>query len=178
MYRAAPILIFALSLFFTGCTPSIRYVRDQLNKALPDEEQRQSDDGKEDNRPQKPAPGQSALKRIAESYLGVPYLYGGMNRDGLDCSGFVTVVFREVYGKKLPRSSSRMWKAGVPVSLSAARPGDLVFFRGNSFGAIDHVGIYMGGNRFIHASTSSGVTYGNIRDSYHSRRFAGVRRVL
>jgi len=177
MYKSAPILILTLALLFAGCTPSIRYVRDQLNKALPDDEQQQLD-GKDDNRPQKPAPGQNALKQIAESYLGVPYRYGGMNRQGLDCSGFVTVVFREVYGKKLPRSSSKMWKAGVPVSISAARPGDLVFFRGGSFGAIDHVGIYMGNNRFIHAATSTGVRYNNIRDSYYSRRFAGARRIL
>jgi cell wall-associated NlpC family hydrolase len=101
-----------------------------------------------------------------------------MNRSGLDCSGFVTLVFREVYGKALPRSSSKMWLVGSPIPLSAARPGDLVFFRGGSFSTIDHVGIYMGRNRFIHASITSGVMYNNLSDSYYSRHFAGVRRVL
>jgi len=181
MDKSASILILTLALLFAGCTPSVRYVRDQLHRGQPDGVERgqqpQSED-KDDNRPKKPAPGQNALKQIADSYLGVPYRYGGTSRKGIDCSGFVTLVFREVYDKALPRSSSKMWKAGVPVSISAARPGDLVFFRGGSFGTIDHVGIYMGKNRFIHASISSGVMYNNIRDSYYSRRFAGVRRVL
>jgi len=182
MDKLTAIPILALALLIACCTPSIRYVRDQLNNALPESERQQSSGSDIDNDgnspPKKPALGQSALKQVAESYIGVPYRYGGTSRSGIDCSGFVGAVISEVYGKTLPRSSSRMWKVGVPVSLSAARPGDLVFFRGGSFGTIDHVGIYMGKDRFIHASTSSGVTYGNIRDSYYSRRFAGARRVL
>jgi cell wall-associated NlpC family hydrolase len=189
MDKTAPILIsLALAALLAGCTPSVRYTRAQPQQLQAGgggggrhQEQAQSSQSnmvQEDSRPKKPAPGQNALEQIANSYLGVPYRYGGMSRSGLDCSGFVTLVFREVYDKALPRSSSKMWKAGVPVSLSAARPGDLVFFRGGSFGTIDHVGIYMGKNRFIHASISSGVTYSNLSDSYYSRRFAGIRRVL
>jgi cell wall-associated NlpC family hydrolase len=70
-----------------------------------------------------------------------------------------------------------MWEAGQPVPLSAARPGDLVFFKGGSFGLIDHVGIYMGNSRFAHASTARGVVYSDLRETYYARRFAGVRRM-
>jgi cell wall-associated NlpC family hydrolase len=76
------------------------------------------------------------------------------------------------------RSALGLWKTGIAVPLSAARPGDLVFFRGDAFGAISHVGIYMGGNRFAHASSIKGVTYSSLSDTYHSRRFAGARRML
>jgi cell wall-associated NlpC family hydrolase len=115
---------------------------------------------------------------VVNAYIGVPYRYGGTSRNGFDCSGFVGAVYREVYGVSLRRTSGAMWKEGVSVPLSAARPGDLVFFRGGSFGAIDHVGIYMGGNRFAHASTTGGVMYSSLKETYHAKRFAGVRRML
>ena len=102
-----------------------------------------------------------------------------MSRTGVDCSGYTGLVYREVYGVYLPRTSAKMWKKGKPVPVNAARPGDLCFFRmRGKKGAIDHVGIYMGNNRFIHASTSSGVMYNNLKDDYYSKRFAGIRRVL
>jgi cell wall-associated NlpC family hydrolase len=109
--------------------------------------------------------------------MGVPYRYGGTDRNGFDCSGFASAVYREVYGIQLKRTSGAMWKQGVPVALSAARPGDLVFFRGGAFSTIDHVGIYMGGNRFAHSSTKYGVVYADLGETYYSRRFAGIRRM-
>jgi cell wall-associated NlpC family hydrolase len=124
----------------------------------------------------KPPPGR--LESVAASYIGTPYRYGGTTRAGLDCSGFVGAVYREVYNKTIPRSSSAIWKEGKPVSRSAARPGDLVFFRGGSFGTIDHVGIYLSDDKFIHASTSRGVVYNNLNETYYSRRFAGIKRVI
>jgi cell wall-associated NlpC family hydrolase len=118
------------------------------------------------------------LAQVSESYLGTPYKYGGTSRDGIDCSAFAGAVYREVYGVNLPRTSVKMWKKGKAVRLDAAKPGDLCFFRlGGKRGGIDHVGIYMGNNRFIHASTSSGVIYGELTDTYFSSRFAGIRRM-
>jgi cell wall-associated NlpC family hydrolase len=110
--------------------------------------------------------------------MGVPYRYGGTDRNGFDCSGFASAVYRDAYGIQLKRTSGAMWKQGVPVALSAARPGDLVFFRGGAFSTIDHVGIYMGGNRFAHSSTKYGVVYADLGETYYSRRFAGIRRML
>jgi cell wall-associated NlpC family hydrolase len=86
-------------------------------------------------------------------------------------------IYREVYGRGLPRTSAQMWEAGRPVSRSAARPGDLVFFR-NRGRHIDHVGIYLGNNRFAHASTSRGVVYDDLTSAYYAQRFAGIRRMM
>ncbi len=121
---------------------------------------------------------QQRLKQVINMYMGVPYKYGGTTKRGFDCSGFVSAVYREVYGIPLKRTASSMWKDGTPVALSAARPGDLVFFKGGAFGAIDHVGIYTGLTRFAHSSTKSGVVYGNLKDTYYARRFAGIRRMF
>jgi hypothetical protein len=181
IYRLAIIIILPVILTGYGCAPSVRYTREQpeeqslkdyiISKRKPDDDRPQ-----EPEEIRKPPPGH--LQKAAASYIGIPYKYGGTTRAGLDCSGFVSLFYREVYNKSVPRTSAKMWKAGAQVSLKAARPGDLVFFRGGSFGAIDHVGIYLGHNKFIHASTSSGVIYSSLKESYHSRRFAGVRRLI
>ncbi|MDR2694554.1 MAG: C40 family peptidase [Chitinispirillales bacterium] len=118
------------------------------------------------------------LRQVINAYMGVPYRYGGTTRRGFDCSGFVSAVYNEVYGIPLKRTSGAMWKDGTPVALSAARPGDLVFFKGGTFGTIDHVGIYMGLTRFAHSSTTSGVIYSNLKETYYARRFAGIRRMF
>ena len=147
------------------CAPSARYTADK-----PAAEQVQP-----------PAPSRAVaprqLERAVNSYLGTPYRFGGSDRRGFDCSGFVQTIYREVYGRTLPRTSSRMFEAARPVTLNAARPGDLVFFR-NNFGPIDHVGIYMGGGKFAHSSNANGVIYSSLNEPYYSRRFAGIRRVL
>jgi cell wall-associated NlpC family hydrolase len=122
--------------------------------------------------------GQRRLTQVVDSYIGVPYKYGGTTRRGFDCSGFASAVYMEVYGVALKRAASAIWKDGVPVPIKAARPGDLVFFRGNAFGSIGHVGIYMGNDRFAHSSTSSGVKYSSLKETYYARRFAGAKRML
>jgi len=177
---AAAFAVIALTL--SGCTPSVRYTREQSPR-LADESSQSTQT--QPQQPSAPAPkagsraSKNRLVQVAESYLGTPYKYGGMSRAGVDCSGYTGLVYREVYGVYLPRTSAKMWKKGRAVSVSAARPGDLCFFRmRGKKGKIDHVGIYMGNNRFIHASTSSGVMYSNLKDDYFSKRFAGIRRVL
>ncbi|MCL2690282.1 MAG: C40 family peptidase [Chitinispirillia bacterium] len=181
---AAAFVIIALTL--GGCSPSVRYTREQQpqSSAAGSSQSTQSTrTGPQQPSAQLPRPGsrasQNKLVQAAESYLGTPYKYGGMSRAGVDCSGYTVLVYREVYGVNLPRTSAKMWKKGRPLSVSAARPGDLCFFRmRGKKGKIDHVGIYMGNNRFIHASTSSGVMYNNLKDDYYSKRFAGIRRML
>jgi cell wall-associated NlpC family hydrolase len=91
--------------------------------------------------------GQQAVQ-IAKNYLGVPYRWGGTDpSSGLDCSGLTQLVFKQV-GVQLPRTSAAQAKAGTPVaSLSAAQPGDLVFFGS----PVDHVGIYVGDGKMLEA---------------------------
>jgi peptidoglycan endopeptidase LytE len=123
-------------------------------------------------------PGEGAgngIRKIAESYLGVPYRFGGTGKTGMDCSGFVRRVYSEAYGLDLPHNSGAIYKRGAAVDRGDLRVGDAVFFK--SFGLIDHSGIYMGGNYFIHSSTSAGVSYSSLDAPYFSDHYAGARRL-
>jgi len=118
------------------------------------------------------------LGQVAHGYLGIRYRYGGMNRNGTDCSGLVCMIYNDVAKAKLPHSSRRQRQLGRVVALRNAKCGDLVFFRGGIFGAITHVGIYLDNNRFIHASTKRGVIYSRLEEEYYKKRFAEVRRIF
>jgi peptidoglycan DL-endopeptidase CwlO len=109
---------------------------------------------------------------VAMQYLGTPYVYGGESPSGFDCSGFVMYVFSRV-GVSLPRVVSAQYAAGVPVARSEMEPGDLVFF--NSLG---HVGIYIGGNQFIHSPHTGDVVKISSITGYYSSGFVGARRIL
>ncbi|WP_289465655.1 NlpC/P60 family protein, partial [Klebsiella pneumoniae] len=89
---------------------------------------------------------------------------GGSTKKGIDCSAFVQRTFREQFGLELPRSTSEQQDTGKSVSRSKLRTGDLVLFRAGSTGR--HVGIYIGNNQFVHASTSSGVMISNMNEPY------------
>jgi cell wall-associated NlpC family hydrolase len=116
------------------------------------------------------------LMEIINSYIGVPYRYGGTTRSGLDCSGLVQNVFRDVYELDLPRASKDMYKLGTWVRRKQAQPGDLVFF--DRRGRVNHVGIYVGDGRFAHASPDYGVTYSTLDNEYFTRHFAGIKRLF
>ncbi len=95
---------------------------------------------------------------------------------GIDCSGFVQRTFREQFGLELPRSTYEQQEMGKSVSRSNLRTGDLVLFRAGSTGR--HVGIYIGNNQFVHASTSSGVIISSMNEPYWKKRYNEARRVL
>jgi len=114
------------------------------------------------------------LWQIYERYVGVPYEYGGTSAEGFDCSGFITTAFREGLDQQLPRTTSQMLRHGTVVAPSEIKPGDLVFFRIG--GKEQHAGIYMGGNHFMHASTSIGVTLSELDGYYWKDRFTQARR--
>jgi len=115
----------------------------------------------------------------ALSLLGVNYKRGGDSpQTGLDCSGLVTLVFRETLGLVLPRRSEEISRVGRTVQTNELQPGDLVFYN-TLRRTFSHVGIYLGDGRFIHAPASGGnVRIESMDLPYWSKRFNGARRVV
>jgi len=116
----------------------------------------------------------SSLTRSAMRFLGTPYSFGGTSTRGFDCSGFVQHVFA-MMGVHLPRTADAQYDAGRKIA-GAMRPGDLVFFQTYTAG-VSHVGIYLGNDRFVHASSSQGVTVSSLHESYWATRYLGAKRV-
>jgi len=116
--------------------------------------------------------------RAIDDYLGTPYKWGGENARGMDCSGFVKVIFQQVSGLSLPHSVEKLAGEGEPVSLSNLQFGDLIFFRKSGSGRLFHVGIYLGSGNFAHASTQNGVTISSLSEPYYKRRAAFGRRLI
>jgi cell wall-associated NlpC family hydrolase len=112
----------------------------------------------------------------ALEFQGIPYVYGGTDPSGFDCSGFVQYVFGR-HGTPLPREVHDQYRTGHRVDVNAVKAGDLLFFQTVSRGA-SHVGVAIGGGQFVHAPSSSGVVRVERYDSsYWASRFVGARRV-
>ncbi len=111
--------------------------------------------------------------------LGTPYRYGGLNpNSGLDCSGLVSVVWQSLQLPPLPRSSKEMAREGRPVELDQLKVGDLLFFNSRRQ-PNSHVGIYIGSEKFIHASSiNRKVMENHLSDRHYQRYFSFARRVL
>lgn len=114
------------------------------------------------------------LWQVFERYRGAPYEYGGTSANGFDCSGFILTAYEEGLGKQLPRTTTQMLTDGDVIHPGEIQPGDVVFFRIG--GKDQHAGIYMGGDRFIHASTSAGVTLSSVSGYYWKGRLSQARR--
>lgn len=110
----------------------------------------------------------------AKRYIGIPYRWGGTTSAGFDCSGFVMRIY-QMNGISLPRAADGQYYSGSIVTGSDLQPGDLVFFTTYTSGP-SHVGIYLGGGSFIHASSRRGVTISSLSDDYYSRCYIGARR--
>lgn len=120
----------------------------------------------------------SSVAALAQQYLGVPYVYGGSSPSGFDCSGFTMYIFSQV-GIKLPHGATSQLSYGTAVSRSELQPGDLVFFQ--DYGAVaSHAGIYIGGDQFVHASSSSYngrcVVISSLTETYYDSHYYTSRR--
>lgn len=121
-----------------------------------------------------PAASPARLERIASAYLGAPYRWGATGPDAFDCSGYVNHVYREL-GIALPRTTRGLWARLEPAP--ELKPGDLVFFSFTGHG-VDHVGIYLGGDRFIHAnSVKNRVMIERLSAPWYRKVYLGARRV-
>jgi cell wall-associated NlpC family hydrolase len=111
----------------------------------------------------------------AGKHIGEPYRSGGTSSSGWDCSGFVYGMYDRYLSVHLPRTAKAQYLNSLKVKDTRSRPGDLVFFKIKS-SKPSHVGIYIGGGQFIHASTSKGVIISTLDEKYYRRSFAGFRR--
>jgi cell wall-associated NlpC family hydrolase len=116
---------------------------------------------------------------FAKRFLGVDYVWGGSSPDGFDCSGFTKYVFGK-YDIALNRTAADQAKQGSAVGKGSLQLGDLVFFDTNGgHNRINHVGIYIGGGRFIHASSgSSNVVISPVTEGFYSKTYMTARRVI
>ncbi len=120
-------------------------------------------------------PNKELLESVDEWY-GVRYRTGGNTKSGVDCSGFTVAVYSSVYGIALPRVSREQYRTSRKISTTELQEGDLVFFNTNGSG-VSHVGVYLGNNKFIHASVSRGVMVNGLFEPYYLKRFVGAGRI-
>lgn len=117
-----------------------------------------------------------SLYGIHAAYKKTPYCYGGTGTRCFDCSGFVRFTYAKLYHKTLPRDTKSQMKLGKSVRKSALKEGDLLFFKTSRYSW--HVGIYIEQGKFLHASTSQGVTISRLSNQYWRNHYVKARRVL
>lgn len=115
------------------------------------------------------------LLESVDEWYGTKYRMGGTTKKGVDCSAFVQAVYISAFAVTLPRTAREQYKASRIISATELKEGDLVFF--NTRGGVSHVGIYLQNNKFVHASTSYGVTVSDMFDPYYLKRFIGAGRI-
>ena len=118
-------------------------------------------------------------KRLRQEYKkwkGTRHRLGGTGSRGIDCSGFVQAIYRDVFNVDLPRTAKAQVRRGRPIPFEDLQAGDLVFFQPPSYPR--HVGIYLGGSEFVHASKNKGVTLSKIDPTYWGKYYWTARRIL
>jgi len=118
----------------------------------------------------------SKLEKVYQKYKGVKYRYGGTDKRGFDCSGFVQRAYQEAFQIQLPRTTKAMMKTGKKIAKNELKPGDLVFFHPTR--KYYHVGIYMGDGIFMHASSSRGISKSKMDMKYWRKSYVTARRIL
>ncbi|MDE6704032.1 MAG: C40 family peptidase [Muribaculaceae bacterium] len=119
-----------------------------------------------------------ALVKAARTWIGTPYRYGGQSKSGTDCSGLTMVLYKDVANLALPRTAAQQAEYCFDIPQRELQPGDLVFFSTSSHGGkVSHVGMYIGGGKMIHASTSRGVIESSLDEKYYKNHYHSSGRV-
>jgi lipoprotein Spr len=114
-----------------------------------------------------------------EKWFGTQYCFGGSTDSCIDCSSFTQVILRDVYNVKIPRNSQQQFDASTKIETENLKEGDLVFFNTVSASMIiTHVGVYVCNNKFVHASTSKGVTINDLSEKYFAKAYRGAGRFI
>lgn len=111
-----------------------------------------------------------------DNWQGTPYRLGGLDKKGIDCSGFVYITFKQRFGFTFPRTTKEQVKQGNGVARSKLKPGDLVFFK--TGWRVRHVGIYISNGQFLHASKSKGVVISSLDNVYWQEKYWQARRIF
>ena len=117
-----------------------------------------------------------SLYSFVEEWCGVPYKYAGKSKQGVDCSGFSSILYREVYHKTLTGPSGNIYSQCIPLSKEELKEGDLVFFKIGQ-DKISHVGIYLQNNKFVHSTTKKGVMINDLDEPYYNKYFYKAGRL-
>lgn len=125
------------------------------------------------------ARGLNPFVKVAQRYLGTPYVWGGVSGRGFDCSGFIIRVMRDLGYRALPHSAADQFRYGIPIPNPLLKPGDLVFFANTYKPGVSHVGIYLGRRKFIHAANSNdGTIVSSLDEAKWKQKYAGARRLV
>lgn len=116
------------------------------------------------------------LLQQIDHWWGTRYCLGGSDENCIDCSAFTQTLLRNVYGINVPRTADEQYNFSKHINDTALQQSDLVFFKSGR--SITHVGLYVGNNKFVHASVSSGVMISDLSDDYWSKKYAGAGRVI
>ena len=178
-------------LYLTGCVMTSRYRIETKKEAVPEDSLKEVSEESTENdhvvnndtvipEPEKIPANMEANRSIMmqgiSGMIGTPYSFSGVDEHGIDCSGFTLKIFGLI-GKTLPHSTAEQYRMSAPVPEDDRCFGDLIFFN-TSGDSPSHVGIYLGGGYFAHASVSAGVTISSLESSYYKRRYVGARRVM